>query len=325
LFRYPVYFVHRVLSEWDALRDGATPPVEDFAHKFGEGRNCWTVQTYMRLRERGRDVDLVPDYVPGQINVVHYDDLTIRHRPDRAFIVAFEPDRPRPAIADMRIVQNHLQIRCSRDHFMPLWPQPGLRARDSSRAATLQRIGYVGIAAYLAAEFQSENFRRRLAEMGMELVIRDRDFTNYTDLDAVLAVRKVSPFDLSIKPASKLINAWLAGCPALLGIEPAYQNLRRSDLDFIEIATADEAIAALRKLKEEPGLYEKRIEHGKLRAQEYTTQKLCERWEGLFAGPVMDGYERWKHSSGVMRLMRFAARSIQHKRERRRFFRLIKT
>jgi len=42
--------------------------------------------------------------------------------------------------------------------------------------------------------------------------------------DAALAVRPGNEYFRSIKPAAKLVNAWQAGCPALLGPEAGYAN-----------------------------------------------------------------------------------------------------
>jgi hypothetical protein len=159
----------------------------------------------------------------------------------------------------------------------------------------------------------------------MELIIRETDWTDCTDLDAILAVRQVSEFDLSIKPPSKLINAWRAGMPALLGMEPAYEQLRISPLDYFQIRTPDDAIAALRRLRDEEGLMAQMIASGRNRCLEFSTDNLAARWEALLSSPVTDAYERWKRESPLFRLCRFGFRYLEHKRQRRRFFRLIKT
>ena len=44
---------------------------------------------------------------------------------------------------------------------------------------------------------------------------------------------------------SKLINAWLAGCPGILGPESAFQQLRESELDYIEARTVDDIVNAV--------------------------------------------------------------------------------
>jgi hypothetical protein len=324
-FRYPIYFVHRELSKWPELVGGESIDPNTCPRRFFEGPDHWTLQTYLYLKRRGDPVHLADDFVPGQINVVYYDDLLLKARPDRAFIVAIQPDRPRPAACDIRIVQNRLQVRTESDHHVVFWPQPGLQPRDPLRKNSLCRLGYLGMGIYLAKPFQDDVFRRRLAELDIELVIREKDWTDFSDLDAILAVRQVSPFDLTIKPASKLINAWIAGCPALLGAEPAYQQLRISPLDYFEIRSPDDAIAALRRLRDEPGLMDQMIANGHRRAEAFSVDHIASRWESILSGPVSDAYERWQRESPIFRTIRFAFRSFEHKRQRRRYARLIRT
>jgi len=361
----PIYFVHRSLEDWpELLRDGPLPDPDQCPQKF-KGRDSWITMTYLRLKPRGADLRLSPEYVPGEINLVYYDDLSLKSRPDRAFIAAIEPDRPHAAAADLRIVQNQLQVRGPTDHYMVHWPQPGLKPRDVSFAILpssaspgtpgegraegsspedinqdphpnplpeyrargknrLKRIGYVGLTAYLAPAFRDDAFRRQLGELGIELVIREKDWTDCRDLDAILAVRQVSEFDLGIKPPSKLINAWRAGCPALLGAEPAYQQIRKSPLDYFEIRTPQEAIAALKRLRDENGLMEKVIANGQLRSQEFSIENLAAKWEALLAGPVTQAYRKWQKESAIYRSMRFAIRAFRHKQERKRFKKLIR-
>src|SRR5436309_1927650 len=84
--------------------------------------------------------------------------------------------------------------------------------------------------------------------------------------DAVL-VLAVRPEGRSTnKPASKLVNAWLAGVPALLGPEIAYRELRRSELDYCEVSSLAEAQAAVDRLLGDPGLYNAMVENGRARA-----------------------------------------------------------
>jgi hypothetical protein len=324
-FRYPIYFVHRELTKWPELVGGESIDPNNCPERFPAGPDHWTIQTFLYLKRRGDPVHLVDDFVPGQINVVYYDDLLLKARPDRAFIVAIQPDRPRAAACDIRIVQNRLQVRTENDHHVIFWPQPGLRARDPSRKNSLHRLGYLGMGIYLAKPFQDDVFRRRLAELDIELVIREKDWTDCSDLDAILAVRQVSPFDLTIKPASKLINAWRAGCPALLGAEPAYQQIRTSPLDYFEIRSPDDAIAAIRRLRDEPGLMDQMIANGRRRAEEFSVDHIAARWESILGGPVSDAYERWQRESPIFRAIRFVFRSLEHKRQRRRYARLIRT
>jgi hypothetical protein len=324
--RYPIYFVNRHLVDWPELVSGSELLDPELCpERFMTGPGSWTIQTYLNLKRRGNPVHLAPEFVPGQINVVHYENLFLKSRPDRSFLVAIQPDRPRPAACDLRVVQNKLQVQGKNDYYVVFWPQPGLKPRDPSRKNLVQRLGYLGDAKYLGKPYQNDAFRACLAENGVELVIRENDWTNCTDLDAILAVRQVSPFDLSIKPPSKLINAWRAGCPALLGAEPAYEQLRVSPLDYLEVRSPDDVLTGVRRLRDEPGLMEKMIAHGRQRCQEFSVENLAARWESLLAGPVTEGYERWLRESTLFRTIRFGFRVIEHKRQRRRFFKLIRT
>jgi hypothetical protein len=64
---------------------------------------------------------------------------------------------------------------------------------------------------------------------------RTQRWYEYVDVDLALGYQHEAPTMLAFKPASKLINAWLAEVPPLLGPEPAYQNLRRSELDYLPV------------------------------------------------------------------------------------------
>ena len=74
------------------------------------------------------------------------------------------------------------------------------------------------------------------------------------------------PIVLETKPASKLVNAWAAGVPAMLGPEPAYRELRSSPLDFLETPAAEAVLDAIDRLRGEPGLYAAMAENGLRRA-----------------------------------------------------------
>jgi len=58
------------------------------------------------------------------------------------------------------------------------------------------------------------------------------DWPDFREADLILAVRPGDRRRATNKPASKLVNAWLAGVPALLGPEVAYRELRRSELEW---------------------------------------------------------------------------------------------
>jgi hypothetical protein len=83
------------------------------------------------------------------------------------------------------------------------------------------------------------------------------------------------------KPATKLINAWRAGAPAVLGPEVAYRELRRSELDYLEAASLAEARAAVERLAGDPQLYRAMVDNGHTRARELSFAATTGRWAEL--------------------------------------------
>lgn len=305
------------------------PPPEATPELFIDADDCWSVQTYVHLKRRGLDVRLVTTPEPGSICVTSYEALAIRDLPYQSFVVACRHDRGRPEICEQRIVQNPLNVQDETDHFIPHWPQPGLTPRETTRGPRVENVVYRGLPMYLAEPFRSDTFRAVLAEHGMRLVLsesdlfrRQGDWMDYRDADVVLAVRPCTTYDLAIKPPSKLINAWMAGCPALLGPEPAYQALRTTSMDYLEVATPRQAVDALIQLKRTPELYQAMISQGRRRAREFTPDRIARIWRDVLAGPVAESYERWREQPAIAqrlgRPIQFAWRCLKHKVERYR-------
>ncbi len=229
-------------------------------------------------------------------------------------------DRPPLRGCDRVVVQNNISPDTASTRFIPHWPQPGLQPRDSQRGARLENIAYFGRIGGPVPWMTSESFRARLARLGVSFSISDQEWSDYRNLDAILSVRSESEAMLSSKPASKLTNAWLAGVPALLGNEPAFEALRHDSLDYVRVSSADEAIAAIDWLRNNPDHYQAMIVNGRARSRDFTRQAILERWLSLieevagqehmtaswsrFAGSLLlqkiDSY-RWRrvHAHGV--------------------------
>jgi hypothetical protein len=307
-----IVFVHSLPRFWRDLAELAQPPSPDaLASRIRGGRNAWVLQTYLWLRRRGLDAQLSTRPVPGALCIVHYDDLRARDLPAESYWLGVRGDRPPMLLADQQVVQTPLLANAISSHFVPNWPQPGLLAREPARGARVERVGFVGRERNLAPGFRSPEFRRALAQRGFALVVREDRWWDYRDLDAILAVRAASPAKLRTKPASKLVNAWRAGCPALLGPEPAFEARRRSALDYLGVATPEAALAALERLRGEPGLHAAMIENGRSRAREFDVEATAARWEDLLAGPVAEDFERWRRAPRRLRWLRFARRAAQ--------------
>ncbi|MBW8873366.1 MAG: glycosyltransferase family 1 protein [Acidobacteria bacterium] len=262
---------------------------------FQRGEQVWVLQTYLRLARAGRPVELAAA-PPGEgLIVFHAKQARAlrrqRHLLGDAVLVAARADNRQPLIADFEIVQNGRFADGRRRFHVPHWPQPGLLPRDPARGTAIRRLVYKGFDGNLHPDFRGPEWRELLAARGIEWVVdaarfagRDTDsqaldWPDFRAADLVLAVR---PEGRSTnKPASKLVNAWLAGVPALLGPEIAYRELRRSELDYFEISSLAEARSAVDRLLGDPGLYEAMVENGRARAAEFTAEALLPRWETL--------------------------------------------
>ncbi|HVR99524.1 MAG TPA: glycosyltransferase, partial [Thermoanaerobaculia bacterium] len=208
-------------------------------------------------------------------------------------LVGARADNREPLIADFEVLQNGRFADGRRRFYMPHWPQPGLIPRDPARGTNLARLVYKGFDRNLHPAFRSAEWRRFLAGRGIEWVTDSMAFAgratdkmavewpDFRQVDAVLAVRPDERSQRTAKPATKLLNAWLAGVPALLGPEYAFRELRRSELDYLEVGSLAEAEEAVRRLQADPGLYRAMVENGRARGAEYTVEATVRRWAEL--------------------------------------------
>jgi len=247
---------------------------------------------------------------PGRPRTVHY---AICHFDGR-------DARGRPELADLTLTMNGTVATRPTEFPMPHWLQTGLLPRDPARGDRLERLVFKGDVVNLDPRFATDRFRDDLAALGVEFLIqpyvhetKSSGWHDYTDVDAVLAIRAIHPTELSTKPASKLINAWAAGVPAILGNEPAFRELRRDPLDYVEIAAPEEAIAAVRRLKEHPGDYRAMVDHGTVRATDYTNERVAERWHAFLSGPAETAYRSWLTTTPARREAEFVVRVARQK------------
>lgn len=112
------------------------------------------------------------------------------------------------------------------------------------------------------------------------------DWPDFRDVDLLVALRPPDRRLWTAKPATKLVNAWLAGVPAVLGPEVAYRELRRSPLDYLEAATVEEARDAVLRLSAAPDLYRAMVENGRARAAELSREAIAGRWIRLLGEEI---------------------------------------
>ncbi|MEM6352274.1 MAG: hypothetical protein AAF766_16075 [Cyanobacteria bacterium P01_D01_bin.14] len=279
------------------------------AERFRQGRYFWTIQTYFRLCEAGVDCQLVGNIPQKGILIAHWDSLPNYFMPGPELLcVCIQADRPKHAYAQIHIVQNPLdassqaadtcQGSLNRGNFhIRHWPQPDLIPRSPDAGDRFRRVVHMGWSDSIAPELLSDGWRQKLSAMGLEWAIVSPDrWHDYSNVDAILSVRSFDYVGQYLyKPASKLINAWQAGVPAILGRESAFRAERQSELDYIEVTSVDEALAALIYLQNGPVRRTAMIENGRQRAQSTSASAVVTAWQTFLTEVAEPAYTDWCH------------------------------
>jgi hypothetical protein len=312
-FDEPVYFVaFHLHRRWPELSTStAWMPFEEIpASRWAPLENIWIVSSYLRLRAADQNVQIVDRPVPGAINICCDSDLAAAGIEGRCFVVATQGDRGPLVWANHLLVQSPEQLKGPHTTLIRHWPQPGLIGRDPGRGSHIGRLGYVGPVENLARVFRTNEFRDQLKQLGVELVIRDdpRHWHDFSDLDLYLAVRDWPWHLIRTKPATKLAHAWLTGVPGLLGSEPAYRYYGQDGIDYFEVTTPEDVVAVVRRLKEEPGLYDSVRQHGFVKAAEHSEEAVIRQWIAVLKGPVYEHFKRWKEAGTLTWKLRSARR-----------------
>lgn len=266
--------------------------------EFVSTTSAWVLQTYLRLKQAGHDVEIRDSLPDDGIAIISTGDyhglLRGRWSSTNATLVTTRGSHGRtPPFADIEIVQNPTQADGRRRLLIPHWPQPGLVPRDSGRGATIRRAAYKGFSDGLRRDFQGPEWSEFLRSYDIEWhydavpYAESRtqsgalEWPDYGTVDLIVAVRAANPLMYPDRPATKLCNGWLAGVPCILGPESAYRALRRDELDYIEVANVSEAKAAVRRLLDEPALYRAMVERARARAAEFTVERVTSTWSQL--------------------------------------------
>ncbi|MEP7083611.1 MAG: hypothetical protein ABI854_02650 [Betaproteobacteria bacterium] len=273
------------------------------------------------LAREGIRARITDTFVADAICIAHRDHLNrFCVFCERAYIVAVRADRPPVRVGRREIVQNLLSGRGDGARYIPLWPQPGLIPRDTARNATIEHIGYFGRDASMPEWLQRPEFTSALRRIGLEFRVRTDAWHDYSDVDLIVAHRVTSPTLLHEKPASKLVNAWHAGVPALLSDEPAYAALRRSALDYRVVDSRQSLLRQIMQLRADPALYLAMVGNGRIRAREFTATAVRERWLDVIINDVIPDFTRsWTARPPLLRYPPFVARLSEQKLQAKLF------
>jgi hypothetical protein len=227
--------------------------------------------------------------------------------PADLFIVTPRMDRGPQLLADLEVVQNLSSVG-PYQIYIPFWLQPGLIPRDTSRGTRVENVAFMGNRQSLHDELLSPAWGEALTSRHFVWDSRIVTFVrndqlqpghrwqDFANVDVVVALRPPSAWPAAGKPASKLVNAWAAGAPAILGPEAPYRELRRSELDYIEVESPAEILHALERLRADPELYTAMVANGQRRATEFSHDRLVARWTDLLWEEVPPRVRSYRHS-----------------------------
>ncbi|MGP1383256.1 MAG: glycosyltransferase [Thainema sp.] len=313
----PVYF-YVPRSEWPEQGIPQTPITcwTDPNLWPSAGKYDHTIQTYLRLSTSGFPCQIIDQLPTEGIVIAHYD-LLPKHPKllnPKLLAVCIKAERTPHPYAAIHVVQNPEEARflsgCWNAHFIPFWLQQGLIPRDSQRGNRFENIAFFGRKVNLAPELKSDWWLEQLSDLGLCWILSDEPelWSDYSNIDAVLAVRSFDQQTYSAKPANKLFNAWHTGVPAIVGNDSAFQAEFHNELDFIKVTTVHDAIAALKRLKEEPELRRAMIENGFQRAKETEPDAIVKRWQAFIEDVAIPAYERQRLQSGISQTFSFIKR-----------------
>jgi hypothetical protein len=284
------------------------------------GRYVWTVKTYGYLSQMGFPCRLTTELPDEGIIVSHREFFPDRLVPnERQLFVCIVADHWRHSFAQLHLLQNPrdpMLLRRSRAWpaaFLPHWPETGLIPRDPARGARMENVSYFGLPQRLAPQLRGTKFAALLRERGFNFCIVDRKrWNDYSETDAVLAVRSFAPVSFHKFPPSKLYNTWFAGVPALLGPESAYQAERCSELDYFEVLSVDDIVTTLQRLRDDSALRAAVSKNCAERAAGVTPARLATAWIDFLTNHAMPAYRAWRQRSALSRRTFLATRAVRY-------------
>jgi hypothetical protein len=195
---------------------------------------------------------------------------------------------PHPA-AHAYIVQNRIQQKyIPNSFFIPHWPQPKMIPRSPDRGRRFENIAFFGDPCNLASELQQPEWQDHLRRsLGLSFTIKPPiEWNNYSQVDAVVAIRSFSQSRYLSKPATKLYNAWLAGVPFIGGHDIAYADEGNPGKNYLVATSPEELLSHLHRLKEDELLRDELVANGHHQGSFYTQQKTEDHWKLLLKEPI---------------------------------------
>ncbi len=260
---------------------------------------AWIFQTWAELRGRC-DVELATSLpAAGAIlTLANFLDPRFRPIPDQFLVTVVADFLPHPG-AHVQIVQNAAHARrLPGASFLPHWPQPNLIPRHPGRGTRFESLGFFGDPDNLCPELRDPAFQEMLArETGARIEIRGAErWHDYSDVDAVVAIRDFSRARHIGKPATKLYNAWLAGVPCIGGSDSAFSAEAVPGRDYLRVTSPSEFVSAVKLLKSDPALREALTASGHKKTASRSRDAVRDLWSDWISKTLPQEREKWRRS-----------------------------
>lgn len=289
--------VARAVEGWNPDRE---------PQRFATGVGHALLELYVRLRDAGAVVVL--GEVPARdaaLTVVAA--ASVRKHPSalqsalravartRGRVVVIRSDTPLswrfPLVPTCELMPYEALASAANQRSLPPLPQRGLVRRGGGRLERIETLALKCNPVTLPEELRDGRIGEALAASGVRLWLdmpqttdgSDQSWHDFGQVDAVLCARSADGgLDwTSVKPPTKLINAWVAGCVPIARREPAYVELARDGEDVLFLDDLDELPQTVRRLNDEPSLLA-RLQEGSLRrGAEFTTERVTTAWRDL--------------------------------------------
>lgn len=291
----------------------SSDPKEDLpAEKFYIGGTlCWIYQTWQLLQKENIRCDLVTEPPQEGIVILYMSDFDFKkYFPTSAaysknlFIVNVLGDGMPHAAAHLHLVQNRAHSRLlPQSLFIPHWPQPSLIPRDPQRSDRFENIFFLGNVRGIAPELISEEWNTQLRRaLGLHFSVKEFPYWHdYSDVDAVVALRGFSRSSYLHKPASKLYNAWLAEVPFIGGRDSAYLTEGRPGYDYLIARSPRQVIKQLQHLKENKNLRSTLVKNGLQASAPFTQIAIFQHWKKMIQEILPMHAQRWQQKSNAQR------------------------
>jgi hypothetical protein len=256
------------------------------------GRYHWILQTCLYLKQAGLPVVLSNAMPRSGVIVSHLDCVPYDFKPSAdQYLVIMLVDRevPHPR-ARRHVLHNptqHLPLGL-RYSYMPPWPQVGLVPRDASRGDRFETLGYFGYPNNLDPGITADAFQAQIRSIGLQMQVPSpADWHDFSGIDCIMAIRNFGRAEPHLnKPTLKLLNAWLAGVPAVLGHETACREEGMPGSGYLEATTPAELLDALRLLKADPAKRRALVDCGRAALGAFQVERTVERWRHLLQHEV---------------------------------------